>query len=278
MLKWVLSDYHTIRYETGSMEALTDLQWVEFESTGFVRLGKVFGDDHVPALQERIDRIMLGEADVPYGRMLMQLDSQSGAVADAGPQTNGHKGSTLNYRKIQDLEHDPLFLAYIQLPLFRDVCARIYGEGAAIAVFRSMFMNKPAGRGTFLPWHQDRWRVLERDPVLTIYTAMDPATRENGCMQIIPGSHNRGVINPESGSGFLTEAQTAEHCSPEQIVYVEMTPGEVMLLHNLVLHASDVNRSEQSRRAFSVCYMDAATRDVRDVTYSVVFGENALTP
>jgi hypothetical protein len=260
------------------MEALTDLQWDEFESAGFVRLGKVFGDDHVPALQERIDRIMLGEADVPYDRMLMQLDSKSGAVEDAGPQTKGHKGSTLNYRKIQDLEQDPLFLAYIQRPLFRRLCARIYGEDAAIAVFRSMFMNKPAGLGTYLSWHQDRWRALDRDPVLTIYTAMDPATRENGCMQIIPGSHKRGIINPESDAGFLTEAQAAEHCAPDEIVYVEMAPGEVVLLHNMVLHASDVNRSGQSRRAFSVCYMDAATKDASGVEFPIVFGENALTP
>ena len=70
----------------------------------------------------------------------------------------------------------------------------------------------------------------------------------------------------------------AEHRSPDQIVYVEMAPGEVVLLHNLVLHASDVNRSGQSRRAFSFCYMDAATKDAGGVEYPAVFGENALTP
>ncbi|MGB8356688.1 MAG: phytanoyl-CoA dioxygenase family protein, partial [Chthoniobacteraceae bacterium] len=41
--------------------------------------------------------------------------------------------------------------------------------------------------------------------------------------------------------------------------HVELEPGEVVLLHNYLLHASDVNRSAQSRRAFSVCYMEAAT-------------------
>ena len=32
---------------------------------------------------------------------------------------------------------------------------------------RAMFMNKPANKGTFLPWHQDRWTALDRDPQIT---------------------------------------------------------------------------------------------------------------
>jgi ectoine hydroxylase-related dioxygenase (phytanoyl-CoA dioxygenase family) len=122
-----------------------------------------------------------------------------------------------------------------------------------------MFMNKPANRGTFLPWHQDRWTALDRDPQITVWTALDPATRENGCVLVIPGSHRHGLINPTDPSGFLSEAQAAAICSPDSIVPIELEPGEVVLLHNYLLHASEVNRSAQSRRAFSVCYMEAAT-------------------
>ena len=127
-----------------------------------------------------------------------------------------------------------------------------------------MFMNKPANRGTWLPWHQDRWTFIDPDPLLTIWTALDPATKENGCVQIVPGSHRNGLINPEHLSGFLTKEQALEHCPPEKIVHLELKAGEVVLLHNHLLHASDINRSAQSRRAFSVCYMDASTRDTRD--------------
>jgi len=88
---------------------------------------------------------------------------------------------------------------------------------------------------------------------------MDPATIANGCVQVIPGSHTGGLINPEHNSGFLTRPQAQEICTEEKVVYLELEPGEVALLHNYLLHASDVNRSPQSRRAFSVCYMDANT-------------------
>jgi phytanoyl-CoA hydroxylase len=49
-----------------------------------------------------------------------------------------------------------------------------------------------------------------------------------------------------------------------------------VLLHNWLLHTSDVNRTKQSRRAFSICYMDAATVTNNGASYPVVFGEGAL--
>lgn len=260
------------------LSKLTDAQWQEYEELGYLKLGAI-DQARLRAMQDQIDNIMLGKAAVDYGRMLMQLDSETGAYEDAGVQSKGFKGSTLNYRKIQDLEFDPVFLAYLQDPVFEDICARTHGAGTSMSVFRAMFMNKPAKKGTFLPWHQDRWTSLDRDPQITIWTALDPATRENGCVQVIPRSHQYGLINPTHGSGFLSKAQSHAICTPDRIVYVELEPGEVVLLHNYLLHASDVNRSSQSRRAFSVCYYETSTLENGTPNKSpVAFGPNALTP
>lgn len=259
------------------LPSLTDEKWAEYEELGYLKLGRIdAGTLH--RMQARIDAIMLGEADVAYDNLLMQLDSATGAYEDAGVQSKGFKGPTLDYRKIQDLEFDPLFLAYLQAPIFREICARVHGPEAAIAVNRAMFMNKPANKGTFLPWHQDRWTAYDRDPQITVWTAMDPATRENGCVQVIPKSHRFGLINPTHPSGFLSQAQAAAICTEDRIVYVELEPGEVILLHNYLLHASDVNRSSQSRRALSVCYMEAATVDTgAPCRNPIAFGPGALT-
>jgi ectoine hydroxylase-related dioxygenase (phytanoyl-CoA dioxygenase family) len=237
---------------------VTDAQWKEYEELGYLKIGRI-DDTQLRKLQDRIDEIMLGKAALDYDKLLMQLDSTTGAYEDAGAQTMGFKGATLDYRKIQELEHDAVFREYLLHPVFKDICARTYGEGTPISLFRAMFMNKPANKGTFLPWHQDRWTALDHDPKITLWTAMDPATKQNGCVQVIPRSHLHGLINPTHNSGFLSKAQAAAICTPDRIVHVELEPGEVVLLHNYLLHASDVNRSSQSRRAFSVCYMEAAT-------------------
>lgn len=248
---------------------LTDEQWLQFERDGYVSLGKLLSDDDLGALQQRMNEIMLGTADVDYTRMLMQLDSLDGQ--HAGEQSKGFKGATLAYRKIQDLEHDALFLDYMQQPIFRTICERVYGTDTPIAAFRAMFMNKPAHQGTLLPWHQDRWTHLDRDPLVTVWTALDPATIANGCVQVIPGSHLQGLVNPSDASGFITEAQAQQFADEDQVVNLELEAGAVVLLHNWLLHRSDTNGTDIPRRAFSVCYMDGLTHASNDEHYSMIF-------
>lgn len=258
-------------------DQLTEDQWQQFERDGYLRLGKVLSKGELAALQQRMNDIMLGRADLNYDRTLMQRDSDTGLYGDVGPANRGFKGATLNYRKIEDLEFDSLFLSYMQRPLFRHICERVYGDGTPVTAYRAMFMNKPAGKGTFLPWHQDRWTDLDRDPLITIWTALDPATVANGCMQIVNNSHTAGLLNPDHPSGFVTPEQAQKMVTENGISFLEVSAGEAVLLHNWLLHSSDVNRTEIPRRAFSVCYMDGRTVARSGRSYSVIFGEGALS-
>jgi hypothetical protein len=257
--------------------SLDDAGWRRFQEQGYLPLGAVCEPEELKSLLTRIDDIMLGRAEVDYDRMLMQLDSETGRYEDAPAQTRGHKGATLAYRKIQDLEHDDAFLAFLQKPLFRDICARAHGPRTSISCMRAMFMNKPAGKGTELVWHQDRWAMFDRDPLITVWTALDPATVANGCVQILPSTHG-ALINPSHPSGFLTEAQVREQLRKGTPVPLEVPAGHAVLLHNWLLHSSGVNRSSIARRAFSVCYMDAGTKSSGSESYSVVFGDGAMSP
>lgn len=258
------------------MAYITDKQWAEFDTEGFLRLGQVVPDDMLRAMRQRIDEIMLGEADLDYDRMLMQLDSSDGAYDSAGAQTRGHKGSTLNYRKIQLLERDPVFLAYMQLPIFEEAARHFYGD-LPVAAFRAMFMNKPAKMGTVLPLHQDRWRALDRDPQLTIYTALDAANKENGCVEVIARTQHE-ILNPQHPSGFLTPEMEKTFIDDPRRVPLVLAAGEVVLLNPWTLHSSGINQTDHPRRAFSVCLMDAATMSLRYkrlASKSIIFGEGA---
>lgn len=261
-----------------SLQTLSPQQWSQYEQEGYLVLGQLLSPDELARMSERINQIMLGQANLDYNKVLMQLDSETGKYEDAGDQSPGFKGATLSYRKIQELEFDPLFLQFMQRPLFQHICEHEYGVGTPITCFRAMFMNKPARKGTFLPWHQDRWTFLDRDPVVTIWLALDPATIANGCVQVVPGSHKLGLINPEHHSGFITSDQVKEHCPTNRIKHLELPAGHAMLLHNWLLHASDVNKTDIPRRAFSVCYMDGRTRHSKGKqNYSTIFGPGALT-
>ena len=271
------------------LQELSYAQWQEYEREGYLRLGRCLTDEELAAMQQRMDGIMLGTAPVDYDRMMMQLDRIPGKTDEPGPGTKGHKGATLHYRKIQDLEFDPLFLRYMQKPLFRHICCMVYGEDVTIACMRAMFMNKPAGRsaggpthpssqtvgGTHLVWHQDRLRNFDRDPLITIWTALDPATVANGCVHIAPRRHHT-LINPTHSFGFMTDEQAQGLVAEAETIPLEMDAGEAVLLHNYLPHSSGVNSTAIARRAFSVCYMDAATVDSHNHEYSLIFGDGAL--
>ena len=98
------------------LDTVTDAQWREFDANGVVSLGVALSPTELRALSDRLDAIMLGEVGDPFERMLMQLEG--------GGQTRGHKGATLDYRKIQGLEHDPVIFDYLQSDLFRCVAER----------------------------------------------------------------------------------------------------------------------------------------------------------
>ena len=271
------------------LEELSFDQWQEFESEGYLRLGRCLNDDELAAMQQRMDEIMLGTAPVDYSRMMMQLDRIPGKTDAPGPGSKGHKGATLHYRKIQDLEFDPLFLRYMQKPLFRHICCMVYGADTPVACMRAMFMNKAAAvpsddpaspqmvGGFPLVWHQDRWTFYDRDPLITIWTALDPATVANGCVFIAPRRHH-ALINPSHATGFMTDEQADALVAEAETIPLEMEAGEAALLHNYLPHSSGVNSTSIARRAFSVCYMDAATVDANNHEYSLIFGDGALAP
>lgn len=257
---------------------ITPTQWTQFDRDGYIvlRPDQVFASPHddLLSLQQRMDDIMLGTCaePPPYERMMMQLDSCTGVYADAGEQTLGYKGKTLRYRKIQNLDLDDLVMGlFLRRPCFAEACERVYGKGTPISSFRTMFFNKPcapsaaSSGGTHLPWHQDRWRFLDIDPLLNAYLALDPASPESGCVRLLPRSHTLGILNPSHHSAFLTEGQIECYCGAKAeasgaIVDLVLQPGEVALIHNWVVHSSGTNRTARARRALSVSYMDARTK------------------
>jgi len=247
-------------------------QHQQFMAQGYLSLGKILDPAALAALQQRIDDIMLGK--LSYPNMYFQLDGATGAYANLPPDSPGHKGASLAYRRITGLEEDPIFLAYIQHPLIRQITQRYIG--ADVSIFRAMFMNKPAQQGTVLPWHQDigeGWG-LDRNPIITIWTALDDATVANGCMQIVPGSHQLGVLNAQH---FVTAADQAKYTQDNAVIDLEVAAGEAVLLHNFLLHRSGVNKTSAPRRAFSTAYMDGATRNrTTGATFPLVFGQALL--
>ncbi|OYP36507.1 phytanoyl-CoA dioxygenase family protein [Rhodopirellula sp. MGV] len=126
--------------------------------------------------------------------------------------------------------------------------------------YHSKMIMKDARVGGAWAWHQDYgyWYgngVLTPN-MLSVFIAVDPSTRLNGCLQVIRGSHHCGRIDHR----LTGEQAGADLDRVEQIlnrmehVYVEMEPGDALFFHSNLLHRSDQNRSDSPRWAMVCCY------------------------
>jgi len=225
---------------------------------GYARLGRVLSDEGLAALRERADDLMLGR--VSYPGLFFQPDATTGRYEDA-PLGLGWQGPSLDYRKLEKLEKDPRFLAWLENPLFERVARALIPSD--IVLYRAILFHKGQAGGSNLPWHQDGGRLwgLTREPELQVWTALDDAPEDGGCLEVIPGSHRGGLVT-ELG-GVVPADAVAAAGAEARTVPLPALAGESILIHNHVWHRSGRGRPGLRRRAFSACYMDADTRCVR---------------
>jgi phytanoyl-CoA hydroxylase len=222
---------------------------------GWARLGRVAADDALESLRERADDIMLGR--VVHPGLFFQRDSESGRYEDLA-FGRGWEGPTLEYRKLEKLEVDPVFRTWLENPLFeRVVRAVVPGD---VAIYRATLFTKSARGGSELPWHQDGGSFwgLDRDPELQLWTALDDAPEGGGCLEVLEGSHLAGLATPLGGT-IPRDVRDAA-CADERKRSVPAVAGEVLLIHNHLWHRSGSSATGRPRRAFTVSYMPASTR------------------
>ena len=229
-----------------------------WRAEGWAPLGRVLSDDGLAALRAAVDGLMLGGEPGPG--LFYQHDAASGDYRDL-QLGQGWIGPSPAYRKVEKLERDPVIWQLITNPLYVRIGRAALGE--ALALYRAMLMNKAAGGGTELPWHQDGglfWGV-DRDPVLSIWTALDDATAASGAVELVPRSHLGGLVRPMGGN--VPAAIVEQHDASGRAIRVEARAGEAVILHNHVWHRSGRNATAAPRRALSFCYLDGMTRCTR---------------
>lgn len=225
---------------------------------GYARVGRVLSDEGLTALRERAEDLMLGR--ITYPGLFFQLDGETGRSEDA-PKGLGWQGPSLAYRKLEKLEIDDRFLLWLRNPLFERI-ARAQIEGGVV-LYRAILFNKGTTGGSDIPWHQDGGKLwgLSIDPTVQIWTALDDAPIDGGCLEVLPGSHKNGLARPLGG--LVPPEQVAAARADERLVPLPVEAGEVLLVHNQVWHRSGRSRAGSRRLAFSVCLMSDATRCLR---------------
>jgi len=133
--------------------------------------------------------------------------------------------------------------------------ARYFLGDDILLKYDSCFL-KPARSGSATPWHQDNglWRDGDTEP-FNFWMALDPATIENGCLQMIPGSFKTEIVPhvlyEDSIHGVLPKERVEEMIDTYGVEHIELQPGSIVVWHSNAWHYSPPNTSAQGRIAIA---------------------------
>jgi ectoine hydroxylase-related dioxygenase (phytanoyl-CoA dioxygenase family) len=139
--------------------------------------------------------------------------------------------------------------------------AALLDSDAPVCHYHSKLMQKEPKVGGAWEWHQDYgyWyknQFMFPDQLISVMVALTPANKQNGCLQVIKGSHKLGRIN----HGFAGEQVGADMVMVNNalktmdLVYVEIEPGDALFFHSNILHRSEANLSDHPRWSIISCY------------------------
>lgn len=220
-----------------SQGPLTDAQYAAFQRDGYLFIEQFLDAEETRLLQDacRADGV---------------LQAHAMAVLDAsGRRTNlslwNHPGNDI-YGMIARSER--MVNAVEQL------------LGDEVYHYHSKLSAKQPRVGGAWEWHQDYGYWYKNGclfpDMLSVFIAVDPCTRENGCMQVLRGSQRMGRIE----HGFAGEQTGADLERVEEakkrleLVYCEMAPGTALFFHGNTLHTSEANLSDKPRWGLICCY------------------------
>ena len=219
----------------------------EYERNGFVLAPKMFDQDEIGLLRRaakedrQLDQHSFGKGDGEGGTVRLSLWNHPG---------------------------DTLYGMFARCETIVNSAEKLLG--GEVYHYHSKMIMKDAKVGGAWAWHQDYGYWYQNGVLFPLLcsasVAVDAATKENGCLQVLRGSHLMGrvdhILTGDQAGADIERVREAE--KQLELVYVEMEPGDVLFFHANLLHRSDQNRSEHPRWSMICCYNAARNNPYKE--------------
>jgi ectoine hydroxylase len=227
--------------------SLSDTLSEQFQRDGYLIVERLFDLDEMKLLSRiaRADHELLTQA-------ASRRDGEGGVIR----------------LSVQNDLGDDIYSAFVRCRRIVDTMEKLLG-GEVYHYHHKMILKEPRVGGAW-EWHQDFGYWYENGclfpDLASCMVAVDPATRSNGCLQVLKGSHRIGRIN----HGPIGDQTGAD---PERVqvalgrlerVFCEVAPGDAIFFHCNLLHRSDRNDSDSPRWALICCYNAARNDPFKD--------------
>jgi ectoine hydroxylase-related dioxygenase (phytanoyl-CoA dioxygenase family) len=234
-----------------------------FHSEGYLAGIKMLNEQQIERLRNELST--LTQAEHPGHDLFYEFHSNESADP-----------SKILFHALGAWRITPGFHDVLWNPRFLVAASQLLGN-VPVRFWHDQLFYKPAKTGGVVAWHQDYSYWTRTKPIahLTCWCGLDDSTKENGCVQYIPGSHEWGLLPKPALAGdlhgindFLNEEQKKQFANPQ---FAEVKAGEAIFHHPLTLHGSGENKSNKPRRAFVInAFADGVNSDSDDELLSGV--------
>ena len=215
----------------------------QYREQGYLLLKKGCSDDLIDAFNGHIHEIRSSDAMPEWA-----LPRKGSAEVDPRDR--------YRVRLFNPHLHDGFARQMMKLPVIRGALAQLMGDEAA-CVQSMYFYKEPGSPGQAA--HQDYYYIKD-DPMTMIaaWIAMEERIdEENGCLRVLPGTHKLGLLphgkvkNVEEHEAWTDETEGVDLSKEIPVV---MEKGDILFFHELLIHSSGRNRSENRWRRSYVCH------------------------
>ncbi|MFK7937809.1 MAG: phytanoyl-CoA dioxygenase family protein [Roseovarius sp.] len=203
---------------------LTQDQIDSFHRDGFLAPVDIFTEDQAAELRAELEA---AEAKWPE-------------AFEGSARNNAH----LNIMCLDRIVHEPRLV---------EAMADLLGPD--LLNYGTVLFIKEAHDPGFVSWHQDaRYMGLEPHVGITAWVALSAATKQSGCMAMIPGSHKELQPHEDTygDTNILTRGQEVQNVDESKAVATELRPGQASFHSATVIHASQPNNSDDRRIGFVI--------------------------
>jgi ectoine hydroxylase-related dioxygenase (phytanoyl-CoA dioxygenase family) len=229
---------------------LTPEQVAQFERNGFLNGGLALSENEVETLRFELARVIENHDSLERKPVLFRNLSNN----DAAPV----------WQIVNIWEASAAYEKLIHHPKIAEEIAQLTGA-KELRIWHDQIQYKPAETGGVNMWHQDAplWPIIEPMTEVSAWVALDDVDESNGCMSMVPGSHQWGDHMAELAKLPNFESLPQEFRGHEiKIVRCPVKKGEVHYHHALTWHGSHANTSGRPRRAIAMHFMTGETRFV----------------
>ena len=222
---------------------MTEERFADYQRDGYLIVPRLFDEEEM--------------------QLLLQLAKNDRELSQGASDRLDAEGAVTRLSLRNDLDDD-IYSAIVRSERMVRTMEKLL-DGEVYHYHHKMMLKEPRVGGAW-EWHQDYGYWYDNGCLFpymaSAMISVDRATRDNGCLQVIQGSHHMGRIEHGKVGGQTGADMERVDASLERLplVYVELEPGDTVFFHGNLLHRSDQNRSANPRWTLVCCY-NAARND-----------------